>query len=266
MSNKVFMCPPDYFGIDYVINPWMNLEKQADNSLAVTQWNNLRNILENQVGAEVITIKPRQGVPDMVFTANASLIHKNTALISRFKCVERQPEEEYFAEWFKNNGYKVEFLPKNIAFEGAGDALFSGDTLYSGYIPRTDITSHALISELFGIKVISLELSDKRFYHLDTCFCPLEDGYLMYFPQAFDEYANKVIEQNFPEEKRITVTEEEAFYFSCNAVNIGKSVVMNKTTERLKNALKEKGFIPYETDLNEFMKAGGSAKCLTLKL
>jgi len=266
MTDKIFMCPPDYFySINYEINPWMTKGTQCDNNSAIHTWNYLKNKI-NELGAEAHTMEAQPNLPDIVFTANAALIYKDTAVISRFRYKERQPEEKFYAEWLKNYGFKVEFMPEDMYFEGAGDALFSGDTLYAGYVPRTDIAAHTYVSSLLGIKTVSLELVNKSFYHLDTCFCPLSDGYLMYYPEAFDEYANQIIEKDFPEEKRIPVTAEEASKFSCNAVNVGKNVLMNITSDRLKNALAEKGFTAYEADFTEFMKAGGSAKCLTLKL
>lgn len=266
MTVKIFMCPPDYYyNIDYEINPWMKQGTPCNNKISIERWNDLKNIITS-LDAEVLTMPPAQGQPDIVFTANAGLIYKDTAVISRFRPIERQPEEKFYSEWLQKQGFNVEYLPEEMHFEGAGDALFSGETLYAGYIIRSDITAHTYISFLLNIKVISLELVDKRFYHLDTCFCPLTDGYLMYYPPAFDEYANKIIEKDFSYEKRIIITEEEALRFSCNAVNINKSVIMNNTTDRLKNILKEKGFDTYEVDLTEFMKSGGSAKCLTLKL
>lgn len=264
--TKILMCPPDYFSIDYAINPWMTVGSGCDVEKAKMQWNSLKNLYTNVMGAEVYVMDAQPGLPDIVFTANAALYHNNIAIISRFRFQERRPEEKFYAEWFRNNGYMATFLPEEVCFEGAGDALFSEETLFSGYAPRTDISAHGFISNLLNIRVLSLELIDQRFYHLDTCFCPLSDGYLLYFPKAFDEYGNKVIEANFEEEKRIAVTEEEACRFSCNAVSLGKAVVMNRTTERLKNELKQKGFKTHEVDLSEFIKAGGSAKCLTLKL
>lgn len=266
MSTKIFMCPPDYFSIDYAINPWMKQGTGCNLENTKKQWNTLKDLFVNHLGVEVVTMEPQPCLPDIVFTANAALFYKNIAIISRFRHQERRPEEKFYAEWFRNNGYIVTFLPDDVSFEGAGDALFSGNTLYSGYMPRTDIRAHTFIANLLNIRVLSLELVDERFYHLDTCFCPLTDGYLIYYPQAFDEYGNRVIENNFPEDKRIQVTEEEACKFSCNAVNVGRAVVMNKTTDRLKIELKRKGFQPYDLDLSEFIKAGGSAKCLTLKL
>ncbi len=266
MTDKILMCAPTHYGIKYEINPWMNVEVQADNKKAVEQWNNLYKILKDDLKADVRLVEPREDVPDMVFTANAAVMYGNKAVISRFKHPQRQPEEKYFADWFKDNGYEVIILPEGMAFEGAGDALYLGGILYSGYVPRTDVSSHTYISELLNIPIISMELSTNSFYHLDTCFCPLKDDYLIYYPQAFDEYANRVIESNVPAEKRIIVNEEESSYFTCNAVNIDNYVVTNKTTERFSKLLEEKGFKHIQTDLSEYMKAGGAAKCLTLKI
>ncbi len=266
MTEKILMCSAEYFGIKYEINPWMNVNIQADNTKAKGQWQNLYKILKEDLAADVKLVEPREEVPDMVFTANAAVMYKNNAIISRFKYPQRQLEEKYFIQWFEENGYQVRMLPEYMSFEGAGDALYLGDTLYSGYVPRSDFSAHTYISELTGIPVLSLELVNKSFYHLDTCFCPLEDGYLIYYPDAFDEYANKVIETNVPEEKRIIVNAEEASYFTCNAVNLGKNVVTNTTTQRFTDLLAQKGFKHIQTDLSEFMKAGGAAKCLTLKI
>lgn len=266
MTDKILMCKPDYYGIKYEINPWMNVEVQSDYSIAVRQWENFYNILKQELKADIRLVEPQKEVPDMVFTANAAVMRGNKAILSRFKHPERQKEEKYFAEWFRQNGYEVITLMKDMNFEGAGDALYLGSSLYAGYVPRTGISSHLYISELLGIHVISLELTSKTFYHLDTCFCPLNDGYLIYYPGAFDSYANKVIENNVPQEKRIIVNDEEASCFTCNAVNIGNAVVTNLTTKRFSEKLKEKGFRHFQTDLGEFMKAGGAAKCLTLKI
>jgi N-dimethylarginine dimethylaminohydrolase len=260
------MCSPDYYyRIDYEINPWMKEGTECATNKALEKWKELKNILTG-LGGEVKTMEPIQGLPDIVFTANAALIYKDTALISRFRHKERRPEEKFYAEWLKDQGFEIVYLPEGMNFEGAGDALFSGNTLYSGYIPRSDVSAHTFISELFNVRVISLELVNPRYYHLDTCFCPLSEGYLIYYPAAFDKYGNRVIETNFPSEKRFAVTDEEAVNFSCNAVNLNNAVIFNNTTKRLKNELYKKGFDSYEVDFSEFMKAGGSAKCLTLKL
>lgn len=265
-KDTILMCAPDYFGIKYEINPWMNMDIQADNKKAKLQWENLYSILKDRLSVDVKLVEPKPDVPDMVFTANAAVMYGKKAIISRFKYKERQKEEKYFADWFDENGYEVITMPDNIAFEGAGDALYLGDILFSGYVPRTDILAHPFLSNLLHIQVISLELVNKSFYHIDTCFCPLERGYLIYYPDAFDKYGNMVIERYVPEEKRIIANEEEASYFTCNAVNVGNNVVTNLTTKRFSNLLKEKGFNHIQTDMSEYMKAGGACKCLTLKI
>jgi lysine-ketoglutarate reductase/saccharopine dehydrogenase-like protein (TIGR00300 family) len=114
--------------------------------------------------------------------------------------------------------------------------------------------------------VVSLRLIDERFYHLDTCFCPLTGGYLLYYPPAFDSYSNRVIEMRIPPEKRIVVEEPDAVCFACNAVNVNNTIVMNQVSDRLKQQLREGGFEVVETPLSEFLKAGGAAKCLTLRV
>lgn len=265
MADTILMCAPAYFDVKYKINPWMDTESECDREKAQQQWLELKRILV-QAGAEIKLIEQKPDVPDMVFTANAALMYKNKAIISNFKYKERKPEENYFSGWFEENGYDVIRLPDNMAFEGAGDALFLNEKIFAGYVPRTDIASHTYISEILGLPVISLELATNNFYHIDTCFCPLSGGYLIYYPAAFDKYANQVIEANVEKEKRIVVTEEEASCFSCNAVNVGKTVVTNHTTGRFTKLLAEKGFRHVQTDLSEFIKSGGSAKCLTLKI
>ncbi len=266
MTEKILMCRPDYYGIKYEINPWMNVNIQADNNKAKIQWENLYSTLKDDLKVDVKLVEPKEDVPDMVFTANAAVMYGKKAIMSRFKYPERQKEEKYYAEWFQNNGYEVIWMPNTIAFEGAGDALYYGETLFSGYVPRTDIQAHSWISNFLGIQVISLELVNKSFYHIDTCFCPLDRGYLIYYPEAFDSYGNMVIERYVEPEKRIIVNKEEASYFTCNAVNVGKNVVTNLTTKRFSNLLKEKGFNHIQVDMSEFMKAGGASKCLTLKI
>ena len=265
-SIRFMMCAPDHYDVDYVINPWMegNIHKSSRDR-AVEQWQKLYSILADH--ATVDLIQPQQGVPDLVFTANAGLVLEKTAVLSRFFHKERQGEEPYFQQWFEENGFTVHVLPKDLPFEGAGDALLDreGRWLWAGYGFRSELDSHSYLAKWLDIEVLSLRLMDERFYHLDTCFCPLTDGYLLYYPPAFDSYSNRRIEMHVPPEKRIAVTELDAANFACNAVNIDKLIVMNKASDALKEQLGDAGFRIIETPLTEFLKAGGAAKCLTLR-
>jgi lysine-ketoglutarate reductase/saccharopine dehydrogenase-like protein (TIGR00300 family) len=264
---RILMCPPDHYDVDYVINPWMegNVHKSSQ-ARAVEQWQKLHHIIEQY--ALVDLVKPQKGVPDMVFTANAGLVLGENVVLSRFYHPERQGEEPFFKQWFEENGFTVYELPKDLPFEGAGDALFDreGRWLWAGYGFRSELDSHPYIAKWLDTEVLSLHLIDNRFYHLDTCFCPLTDGYLLYYPDAFDSYSNRLIEMRVPEEKRIIIEEPDAVNFACNAVNIHDVVIMNNISDQLQQIINEKGFQVIQTPLTEFLKAGGAAKCLTLRV
>ena len=259
----ILMCPPDHYGIEYEINPWMNRERQTDHAVAVQQWEGLSAILKEE-GAKISLVDPIKGLPDLVFTANAAVIYHGQAVIAQFRHSQRQGEQPYYQSRLESLGFDVVAPPENLYFEGAGDALFCGDTLFAGYLTRSDASGHQKIGEGLGVRVIPLELVDPYYYHLDTCCCPLADGVAIYFPGAFDEYGRKVLAEHVPH--LIEVAEEEAKHFACNAVVVGKTVVTNAGCPKLHQSLRDHGYNPRETPLGEFVKAGGSAKCLTLRL
>lgn len=266
MTNTVphiLMCPPDYYGIDYEINPWMDMSRQADHEVAEAQWQALHEQIVG-AGAHVSLLEPVQGLPDLVFTANAAMIYKNLALVSRFRHQQRQGEEPYNRMWFSEHGFDVVDVPENFSFEGAGDALFCGDTLYAGYRMRSDAAGHQEIGRMIACRVIPVELVDARYYHLDTCFCPLSANEAIWYPHAFDDYGQRAIREHVG--KLIEVEQAEAERFACNAVVIGRRVITNTGCDHLHDTLAEHGYEPIATPLDEFVKAGGSAKCLTLRL
>jgi N-dimethylarginine dimethylaminohydrolase len=259
----ILMCRPDFYGIHYEINPWMDMSRQADHGVAVEQWRAFHeHILA--AGARVSLLAAVQGLPDLVFTANAAMIYHNRALLSRFRHRQRQGEEPYNRQWFSENGFDVVDVPENFSFEGAGDALFCGDTLYAGYRMRSDAAGHQEIGRMLGCRVIPVELIDARYYHLDTCFCPLTEGEAIWYPNAFDDYGQRAIREHVA--NLIEAEREEAERFACNAVVIGRQVITNTGCDRLHAALAANGYKPIATPLDEFVKAGGSAKCLTLRL
>lgn len=261
------MCAPTHYDVDYVINPWMegNIHRSSKER-AQTQWQGLHEIIAAHAQVDLVT--PEPGWPDMVFTANAGLVLGDQVVLSRFLHPERQGEEPFFKAWFEHRGYTVYELPPELPFEGAGDALLDreGRVLWAGYGFRTELDTHTYVSKWLDINVISLRLMDERFYHLDTCFCPLTNGYLLYYPAAFDAYSNRLIEMRVPPHKRIAVAEGDAVNFACNAVNVGQLVIMNQASDALQQQLAEVGFTVKETPLTEFLKAGGASKCLTLRV
>ncbi|MGR3221168.1 MAG: dimethylarginine dimethylaminohydrolase family protein [Candidatus Anammoxibacter sp.] len=261
---RILMCAPDFYGIEYEINPWMSVEVNADREKANVQWKELRNILTGRMGITVDLIDPVKGLPDMVFTANGGFIRDRIFISANFMYHERKEEEKYFISRFKSLGYNIVEPPIDVLYEGEGDMLVAKNSLFGGYRFRSDIKSHEWIGRILDMEVLSLELTDPRFYHLDTCFCPLPGGEVIYYPAAFDSYAISVINDFFPESKRIEVIQSEAVKFACNAVAVNDMVVTNTGCEKLKIDLEKIGYSVYRTELSEFIKAGGSAKCLTL--
>jgi len=261
------MCPPTLYDVNYVINPWMEGNVHCSSRQnAERQWERLRAALAGLARVELV--EPQAGSPDMVFTANAGLVRQGVVALSRFLHPERQGEEPHFRKWFDDSGFAVRELPKAVPFEGEGDALFEADNslLWAGHGMRSREASHSYLQDTWGIEVISLRLVDPRFYHLDTCFCPLFGGYVLYYPEAFDAASQARIAARYPEDKRIAVSLRDALRFACNAINVGKTILLNEVSPQLSTRLETEGFCVIHVPLSEFLKAGGAAKCLVLRL
>ncbi len=261
------MCPPDHFDVAYVINPWMEGQfARTDPDEARRQWEELKKVVERHA---VVSLLPSQeNLPDLVFTANAALVKGKKAVLSHFRCAERRGEEKFDRRWFEENGFQIVELPPGYYFEGAGDALYdeTRDLYWIGHGFRSDERVAPLLQALLMSQALTLNLIDPRFYHLDTCFCPLPDGYVLYYPGAFDEESRQLIEKMVPEKRRIAVDVDDALKFCCNAISLNGVVIMNDASPALMGRLREAGLTPVLTPLWEFLRAGGAAKCLTLAL
>lgn len=259
----ILMCPPDFYGIEYEINPWMSRSRQSEPAASRAQWQALYGLLQS-LGADILLMDPVRGLPDLVFTANAGFVWWDRVYLSNFHHRARQGETPIDRDWFQAHGLETIDVPSQWSFEGAGDALFCGDTLFAGYIIRSDAAAMQWLGEQIGCRVIPVQLVDEYYYHLDTCFCPLDPETAIYYPAAFDGYGLRALHAHIP--NLIAVETEEARRFACNAVVVGRTVVTNTGCPKLHEQLAERGFTPRETPLDEFVKAGGSAKCLTLRL
>jgi len=266
-SVSILMCPPMYFDVQYVINPWMegNIGR-VRRSDAQKQWDGLYSILSDL--CRVHLIQPVPGQPDMCFVANAGLKLDNVFIPTIFRVPQRAPEMPHYLEWFSQQGVDIRPIPDDCTFEGEGDALFQPgeDLLWAGYGVRSSLTAHRYLTEVFRCPVYSLRLVDERFYHLDTCFVPLPGGRVMYYPAAFDKRSLELIHSYFDVSDQIEVSDEDAQSFCCNAVQIGNSLILNKASDSLRKKLETWDFEVITTDLSEFILAGGAAKCLCLLL
>ncbi|MDE0801862.1 MAG: hypothetical protein OSA99_00935 [Acidimicrobiales bacterium] len=264
-GHRYLLCPPKHFGVLYEINPWMHEGVVVDVDAARGQWEALHRTLLD-AGAEIETIDQPDGVPDLVFTANAGLLDATTRRFvpSHFRHPERQPETEVFATWFADRGWDVDRLPDDVDQEGAGDALPFDGVLVSGHRPRSDAAAGNHLSELLHVPVRSVELVDERLYHLDLTFCPLDDRRAMCAPLGWDADGRDMIESLVPEP--LWLEDDEALAFCANSVVVGSLVVMPSCPPRVGRILESWGFDVAVCPVDEFLKAGGGCRCLTLAL
>ena len=266
--GQILMCRPTHFGVQYVINPWMaGHVGRARREVAVQQWHRLHEIISGF--AEVRLIDGAEHLPDMCFTANAGLVIGGRCVPTSFRVQQRQPEESLFAKWFSDAGFEIVRLPIDSPFEGEGDALFqdqhgASPILWAGYGVRSSLESHRALSEVLNVDVVSLRLIDERFYHLDTCFAPLHEGRVMFYPAAFDEMSLREIRRRIPFDRRLEIDEADAMVFACNALVIDGKIVMNHASSSLIQRLNAWDYEVITCPVDEFMLAGGAVKCLSL--
>lgn len=271
---QFLMTDPGHFDVSYVINPWMRPDAWAGHrkAEAIASSAALRRAVE-AAGGQVTMIPAVEGLPDLVFPANAAVVLDGKALLARFRCPERQGEQAPFRAAFerlKARGviHTILELPEGIDHEGAGDGLWDETRrlFWTGHGQRSHRAAGDAILQAFGQQVVALELASPRFYHLDTCFRPLTGGAVLYYPPAFTVDALAAIEAHVAPADRIVATEEDAAAFCVNAVCIGRTVIMARAPALLRERLETRGYQVVEVDLDPFILSGGAAFCMTLRL
>jgi N-dimethylarginine dimethylaminohydrolase len=266
--RTILMCRPDFFTVSYRINPWMHPEAPTDTNLAVKQWEVLyRTYLD--LGFDVQLVDPLDGLPDMVYAANGGFVLDNIAYGASFTYPERQPEGPAYMAWFGENGYDVR-TPANVN-EGEGDFLLVGDVILAGTGFRSASNSHEEIAQIFGRPVVTLNLVNPSFYHLDTAIAVLdpspaegEIANIAYLPSAFDESSLAILRERYPD--AIIVTEEDAAVLGLNSYSDGYNIVIASRAKDFERQLRERGYNPVGVDLSELLLGGGGVKCCTLEL
>jgi N-dimethylarginine dimethylaminohydrolase len=273
---RLLMCAPEHFAVSYAINPWMDPANWArDNrahAAAAREWADLHRTLAG-LGADIDLVPSVPGLPDLVFTANAAVVLDRQVLLARFRHPERQREQVHFEAAFRSLQARgvvdaVRKLPPDVVLEGAGDCVWdaSRKLFWMGYGPRSDAAARHAVADTFGEEAVALELEDARFYHMDTALSALPGGEVMYLPEAFSTAGLAAIRDRVAPEQRIEIAIADGCRLAANAVCLGDAVVMSACSERLRAALADRGYHVVTTPLTSFLRSGGSAFCLTLRL
>jgi N-dimethylarginine dimethylaminohydrolase len=260
-ARHYLMTPPEHFAVEYVINPWMDTSAPVDTHRAQSQWEALRQTYLD-LGHTVDLVEPTAGLPDMVYAANGGTVINGAAVVARFAYAERAGEAVAYAEWMARHGYEP--LQTRHVNEGQGDFLAVGSLILAGYGFRTDRRAHDEVAGHVGMPIVSLELVDPRFYHLDTALAVLDDATIAYYPPAFADHSRAVLARMFPD--ALEVSTADAYVLGLNVVSDGLNVVLPAAAAGFADQLRDMGFRPVGVDLSELLKGGGSVKCCTLEV
>ena len=263
-KSRFLMCPPGHYDVAHEASPWTRRPRAVDQKRAGAQWQALYDWLSAKVPAAVEVMDPIKGLPDLVCAARSGFMSRGRWIKSRFRQRDRRNEEIEIERWFRKKNYEVKTVAEPYFFEGEGDLLRMGSELFAGYHFRSELESLENVAGLMKRNHSALEISDERFYHLDSCFGPLDDKTALIFQGAFEPYAYLTLLEMVPDP--ILVPETEALRFACNSFCVEKQVVMPLGCPETRKAIESRGFEVTELDFSEYLKSGGAAKSLVLNL
>ncbi|MCL5411396.1 MAG: arginine deiminase family protein [Patescibacteria group bacterium] len=261
--KKIVLCPPDYYDIEYEINPWMSLGNKVDKLKVQGQYQALRQ-LYLRLDVQTLEIKPDPGLPDMVYTINTGWVAKGIFIKANFRYPQRRREADLMGEFLEEElNLETKTLPTGVYFEGGGDLLKAGEKYFLGWGKRSVYEAKNYLEEFLESKIIDINLENPYFYHLDTCFAPLCEDTVVINEGAFKPEELKKIQQNF---KNIIVTnEQDNKFLACNIVVFEKNIIITKGISLgLRQRIESFGFQVHEVGMSEYLKGGGSVKCVSL--
>jgi len=261
-QKTFYMCPPTYFEIEYAINVWTNINDRVDHAQAMAEWE-LLNQTYQELGVHVETVPAAEGVVELTFIGDSIFLYNGKAISSRFRCVERANEVPVSASFFAGAGFEVCQLPEGVHYEGNGDSLIWNGIMLGGHGIRSDREAYGVIAELLNVEVIPLELV-QPFYHLDLALCPINKDTVIYYPGAFTPAAQETIRKMA--KRAVAAERDEVMKFALNGKVIGDCIVLNgNPCPDFRHEVQNLGLRIITVNTNEFNKAGGAAKCLTLE-
>ncbi len=265
MKKKILICPPTYFDIEYEINPWMHIERKVDKIKAAEAYQELRQIYASLPSVELYEISQEANLPDMVYMADAGHVHENKFIAANFRYPERRPESAVVAAWMKQKfGYETVHLPENIFFEGHGDLIPTDSAYFLGWGKRTMFEAIPYLEGMLDKPIIDIELVDPYYYHLDTCFAPLNKDVVVINDTSFTAIGLEKIKHHFKTVISASVADHQLF--GCNLVVVDNNLIVAKgISKELQTNFEKYGFVVHFVDTIEYRKGGGSVKCMSFE-
>jgi len=263
VTRHYLMCRPTYFDVTYAINAWMDTSVPVDTDLAIAQWQALHDAYI-ELGHQVDVLEPVPGLPDMVFSANGAFSVGGTVYGAKFAHHERAAEARAHETWYREHGWT--YVPAVATNEGEGDFTYvrGKELVLAGRGFRTTPEAHEEAAKVLDRQVLSLQLVDERFYHLDVALFVLDEENVCYFPGAFAPESAHALRRTFPD--AVIATEADALAFGLNAVSDGTTVIIATEADALARRLDSAGYVIRPMALAELVKAGGNVKCCTAEL
>lgn len=261
MNRHLLVSDAENFSVEFEINPYMHKVIQPDWGLAVTEHDAIVTA-HQEAGRTIERIPTVSGCPDMVYTANAALVHGNRAIVSRLPA-EREPELPHYRRWFLDNDFDI--LDAPYTFSGQGDSLAFGQRLFAGSGWRTDQAMHPVIADFLGYEIVPVRTTSDRWYDIDLAIAVITPETIAWCPSAFDAQSRRTI-ADLPGVELIEVGLDEAECFALNLVSDTETVTMTTGAPRLAGALRDHGYRVVELRTEELKKGGGGVRCTALAL
>ncbi|NQW18356.1 MAG: hypothetical protein HQ478_12810 [Chloroflexi bacterium] len=248
----------------------MSFSDSVDITRATRQWNGMVEAME-EAGAEVELLEPSPDSPAQVFTADGAVIlGDHQALILRNDGPRGALEPRNFADWLRDDGFEVESIPPNRTLDGGNTLRLHDDSFACGLKPEADGSGERYFAKLLkltgGTLLHQIRLTDRRYLHLDMAIGRVGDAGYLVFKSALENGLASLEGTPIVDREIILVDTQDAERFACNGITIGDTFMTGKISASLIDAIERLGYRAVTLDLDEFHKAGGGLKCLTLPL
>ena len=193
--RELLLCPPDHYGIEYEINPWMSRARGADAPVAQQQWKGLHETL-SKLDSKIHLVPPQPRLPDMVFTANAGLrweeIHPEQFSPQRTRRRSAALRQMDGRTRLRNRVVTGEiFISRAKATRSSAATRFFAAT---NSVPTFNLTAPWPTCSVVSLSRWSLSIL--AFIIWTLAFVRCRTAARFWFPAAFDEYGQRAIREH----------------------------------------------------------------------